>query len=914
MANREKANIVNDWNWPGSRWWRVDLHTHSPASHGFGRKQDRQSPDWSRWIEAAQNAELAAIAVTDHNTAVGISKLKQAADSVEDAPTIFPGVELTADDGVHLLFLMDPDCTQQHVEDFLAKVNIAVCQRGRDTARSDLSVEQILEKCGDDALIVGAHVNGEAGLLQERDGQQRIAVLRHQNLAAVEVDPDKEIAESWLDGSRPELRRRLSQVWSSDGHDFDKLGRRFTWVKMTRPSLEGLRLALLDGDSSLKPAVWEKPGNPNTYAALALESITVHAGKFMGRKEPITVQFNPWLNAIIGGRGTGKSTLIDFCRKTLRREAELDDSNSSEEGSLRRLFDRRMRVPPSRREEGLLTEGTRIEVVYRKDSERFVLSWNQEGSELPIARLAGDEQIPEEGDIRERFPVRIYSQKQLFALAQDPNALLAVIDASETISGAILKRQIEQMETRYLSLCAESRAASRQADGLPTLRASLAEVRRKLDILEGGGQAEVLNEYRRRRQQNETWRAILEAASQAVEDVGDSAAELSVADLNFVSIEQDPAQARLRHAHEVLRRTVAELQRDVRETVDRARRDIRGIEASADIDQWNKAVAASSREYEKASAQLAEEGISDPNEYRDLLEQAARLGREIETLEQAQIRAAELNGEAAITLDEYRKLRRELSDRRQNFADEVSDEIVRVEIDEYANCKNLAEELAGILGTEHFASDRKVLARRIQPKQDQPWNWKQLDDVVAEIRQFLAGELDFPATKDQRFETALKKVPPERMDRLALYLPEDAVKVSFKERKDWRPLIQGSPGQQTAALLAFVLGYGSEPIILDQPEDDLDNTLIYELLVSRLRKTKAKRQVIVVTHNPNIVVHGDAELVLSLEAKNGQSHIACQGGLQERSVREEICRVMEGGWEAFKRRYQRIMPPQGLEP
>ncbi len=159
--------------------------------------------------------------------------------------------------------------------------------------------------------------------------------------------------------------------------------------------------------------------------------------------------------------------------------------------------------------------------------------------------------------------------------------------------------------------------------------------------------------------------------------------------------------------------------------------------------------------------------------------------------------------------------------------------------------------------------------------------------------------------------TALERVPPERLDRLALYLPEDAVEVRFKDRSSgaWRPLTQGSPGQQTAALLAFVLGYGIEPIILDQPEDDLDNTLIYELLVSRLREIKTKRQVLIVTHNPNIVVHGDAELVLSLEARGGRSRIACQGGLQEQAVREEICRIMEGGREAFESRYQRIMGP-----
>ena len=901
------------WEWPGSRWWRVDFHTHSPASYDFGNDGDRTNPDWIRWLRMVSTAGLNAVAVTDHNTATGISELKQAAKGLQNAPVLFPGVEVTASNGIHMLLLMDPTCTQQHVEEFLARIEIPVDQRGRDTARSPLSVEQILDKCGNDALIVGAHVNGSEGVLQH-DGQQRLAVLRHQNLAAVEVDPDKEIDESWLDGRRPEIGRRVSQVWSSDGHKFNELGRRFTWVKMTRPNLEGLHLAFLDGASSLKPASRDDPGNPNVHASLIIESITVEKGKFIGRPSPTTVKFNPWLNAIIGGRGTGKSTFIDFCRKTLRQEAGLDSSDRGDEGSLRNLFERRMRVPPSRQEEGLLTKETLIKVVYRKDSERFVLSWSQNGSALPIFRLDGDRQIPEEGDIRERFPVRIYSQKQLFALAQDPDALLAVIDDSQAVRGAELRRQIEQIGDRYLSLRAQARAASTQASELPARKALLADVRRKLEVLEKGGQAQVLNKYRKQRQQDDTWRAILEAASQAVEVVRHSSQELSVADLDSgAAVEDSPALASLRRAHEALRRSVEDLRQDVGEKVQNARRSIGEIEEGMDVGQWRAAVDAGRREFEEASAQLAKEGISDPNEYGNLLEQAARLGREIDAIEKGREKSAALDREAAEILAQYRKQRHELSIRRKSFVAETSGESIRVEVDEYANCKNLLEALTEILGIERFESDREVLGKRIQPE-GVPWNSERLDDVIAKVREFLSGALPFWPVKDHRFETALKKVQPERLDRLALYVPEDAVKVSFKDRSasDWKPLTQGSPGQQTAALLAFVLGYGSEPIILDQPEDDLDNTLIYELLVSQLRETKTKRQVIVVTHNPNIVVHGDAELVLSLEASAGQSRIACQGGLQEQKVRDEICRVMEGGREAFESRYQRIMSPERL--
>ena len=909
--------MSQSWDWPGARWWRVDLHTHSPASYDFRATDDHANSDWTQWVRMVGTVGLDAVAVTDHNTASGIAELQRVAKEVQDAPVLFPGVELTASNGVHLLLLTDPDCTQQHIDDLLSRVDVPVDKRGGDTARSQLSIEEILNECGDDALIVGAHVNGPDGLLQH-GGQQRLAVLRHRNLAAVEVDPDRDIDESWLDGSKGEIGRRISRVHSSDGHDLNKLGRRFTWVKMTRPNLEGLRLALLDGTASLKLATREDPGQPNDHAALALESVTVHKGKFIGRSSPTTVAFNPWLNAIIGGRGTGKSTLIDFCRKTLRREAELDGSDYSEEGSLRSLFDRRMRVPPSRRDEGLLTKETLVEVVYRKDGERFVLSWSQDGKAPSVAHLDGEQRTPQEGDIRERFPVRIYSQKQLFALAQDPNALLTVIDDSQAVRGTEQNRTIEQLEQRYLSLCAQARAASTQAGELPARKALLADVRRKLEFLEQGGQALVLNKFRNQRQRDDTWRAILEASSQAMDSVRDSAAELSVADLDLgAEVEDDDtAQASLRRAHEALKRTVEDLRRDVIERVEVARQDIQKIEAGADVRQWRTLVDAGTREFEEVSLQLAKEGITDPNGYGELLQESTRLGREIEALEKERERADELDREAARTLVEYRDQRRKLSESRQCFAEETSGESIRVEVDEYANCDNLAEELREILGIERFEVDRQAFAQRIQPKQGESWTWDKLDEVVAKMRQFLSGKLAFWVTKDQRFETALKKVPPERLDRLALYLPKDAVKVRFKDRSasGWRPLTQGSPGQQTAALLAFVLGYGSEPIILDQPEDDLDNTLIYELLVSRLRERKTKRQVIVVTHNPNIVVHGDAEFVISLEAVASQSHIACQGGLQEQMVREEICRVMEGGREAFKSRYQRIMPQQGSKP
>ena len=129
--------------------------------------------------------------------------------------------------------------------------------------------------------------------------------------------------------------------------------------------------------------------------------------------------------------------------------------------------------------------------------------------------------------------------------------------------------------------------------------------------------------------------------------------------------------------------------------------------------------------------------------------------------------------------------------------------------------------------------------------------------------------------------------------------------------RHFRSIREGSPGQKTAALLAFLLSYGHEPLILDQPEDDLDNHLIYGLIVTQLREVKRRRQAIVVTHNANIVVNGDAELVLALDTRAGETQKECDGSLQERRVRETICTIMEGGREAFTHRYRRIALEDG---
>jgi hypothetical protein len=145
--------------------------------------------------------------------------------------------------------------------------------------------------------------------------------------------------------------------------------------------------------------------------------------------------------------------------------------------------------------------------------------------------------------------------------------------------------------------------------------------------------------------------------------------------------------------------------------------------------------------------------------------------------------------------------------------------------------------------------------------------------------------------------------------RLLAWFPPDLLRLRYRKEGSgsFVDLDKGSPGQVAAAVLAFLLAYGDEPILLDQPEDDLDNRLIYDLIVREIQTNKLRRQLLIITHNPNIVVNGNADLVIPLEERSGRAEIPVMGALDNPLVCKAVCEVMEGGREALERRFRRVV-------
>lgn len=913
-------------SWPGAKWWRVDVHTHTPASYDFRPAGEPTEESLRSWLTAAERSGLDAVFVTDHNTAAAIDALQAVRNDLGTSIVVFPAVEVTAADGVHVIVVFDPETAgATEVNDFLSRARIPHTERGTMTARSTNSVEHLLALVEELGLVaIAAHANCAAGLLHGA-GQQRLQSLRHTGLWAAELVPDDSIGEgdlgeeqarAWLDGPNSEVGRTIPIVHGSDAHREAQLGRRFTWFKMTAPTLEGIRLALLDGAASVRPGGPSLP-DPNTEVGNStIEGITIRGAKYIGRVDPFELRCSPWLTSLIGSRGTGKSTIVDLLRAAFGRADELPNNGDY---SLRGAYDRRIQTTQVADGAGLLTETAEVVIEVRQREERFKISWSPTSGTKggTISRWEEGAWVDSGAAARSLFPVRIFGQKQLFEMATAPDSLLEILDDAPEVDAQRFREGIEAAEHAYLSHLAAARTADTKAAPLESRRTDLDRVRQKLRLFEDDENAETLRKYGELRAHQGAWQTALEESVRQLAELSagaDALFETSDAHVDEIATANEQvdvdttissrvpkplAEARTKHLA-----TMRECADTIQLATNRAMQKLAELVVGAEVREWAGLFEQGQADYQRVTSALASEGVSNTSAHPVLVEEAEKLEAEMVELEAHLESARQSRATAAEELARYRKLRRELRESRKRYAAEVSSDRVTLDVraaEPTDRRENLLRETIGC--GDRFGNDIDRLVGKLGAENE---DYSRVDQLVTELREAHDGAEDLNA-HDKRFYTALRRIAPEAIDRLALYTPRDTVEVSYHDGNRWKAIAHASPGQRTAALLAFVLAHGKEPIVLDQPEDDLDPKLVYQLLVDRLRQCKRDRQIIVVTHSSNVVVHGDAELVVSLDSRGGQTRCQCIGGLQETSVRDEVCRVMEGGHEAFEKRFRRIL-------
>ncbi len=932
------ADAGRNWRYPGSRWWKFDFHTHTPASADYGKGDSRATLRGitpKDWLLEFMRAGIDCVAVTDHNSGAWIDQLKAALSTLEAKGHegfrplhLFPGVEVTANGNIHILAVFDTHKGASDIDKLLGEVGYRGASGRSDVAADKAPVEVVKAICEAGGIPILAHADGPSGAWR-LSGNTLRRLLDVDGLFTVEI-VDRE-------SRRPDLYLQQEFSWAEilgsgahhpSGKGEDRFpGSHYTWVKMAKPSLEGLRLALLDDSGfSIRRSDEQDHFKPYTPPADCIEGIEIKDARYMGRGKPAKLTFCPWLNALVGGRGAGKSTVIHALRLASSRGQEL--RRLDDQSAPRLTFERFDQTPGNRTATGGLTETTEIRWIVTRDGVRHRVNWRQDRSIPVVEEDAGNGDWKPSSVPPDRIPIRILSQGQIAELAgENQQALLQVIDEAAGVNA--LHEKLQEACEAHLAL--QSRI--RELDGRLARRDDLAlkrdDVERKLKRFEKTGHTSVLSAYRtRNHQRGELDRhfKVAEAAAASIDKVASTLApeDLSAEPFDGNSPEDQQAisiieslAGGIRDANQALRDAAGNL----RDVVARNR------EALAKS-TWQAAANDAELRYQGLVEALRAEGVTDLNEYGRLASDRLSLDGELANLDSLSETRSQLKARSKTLLEKVLLARRAVSKEREAFLTRqlAKNHFVRIRLHRYGNDARVVERsLREALNVPDGRFDRDILITG-----DDGENrgcvaelLKDPDKGATDPRSKTEGRIQ--ALKESFADACAGKQPfgkpfnnylarefsrsPTFLDRLLTWFPEDALQVEYSRSgngADFQPIAQASDGQRSAAMLAFLLAHGDEPLVLDQPEDDLDNHLIYDLVVRQMQQNKRRRQIIVVTHNPNIVVNGDAEMLHVLDFHEGQCRVMQAGALQDAVLREEVCQVMEGGREAFERRYRRL--------
>lgn len=927
--------MSHSWPYPGSRWWAFDFHTHTPASHDTPWYLQNLTLTPDDWLLSYMAAGIDCVAVTDHNSGAWIDQLKAAyaqmkAQAATDSPPqgfrelhLFPGVELSVQGGFHLLAILTPEAGSSDIDTLLGKIDYDGTKGDCDGVTRKGAAEVVEAVIAAGGIAVPAHADEDNGLLQVEPGTRKCRL--DANSVSQVVASGCVLAMEWRDSDAliPAVFDKPTSNWArvlgSDCHSFRGTtipGSRYTWVKMATPTLEGLRLALLDGNGVSIRRSDEGGFEPYQTPEHFITRIDIENARCMGRGKTQTLELTPFCNALIGGRGTGKSTIVHALRLAYRREEEI--KRLHDEAEPRKQWERFRLVAKGRDGKGALQENTELRVELMRDGVAHRLRWRADGQGTVVEFQDKDhcwQVSPSQTVNAERFPIRLFSQDQITTMAGDNRqALLDVVD--EAAGVANLRRKFDESQRTYLAQCARLRELEGKLAGRAEAERELADLAGKLDAFEQSHHADVLKAHQRAARQQREVATTLEQAGRFPAQI-DAVAQTLLLDDWLDGVFDASLHAGILAWRAALETRLQQTRDALTQLADALTHEMRTLETDPRLVCWRASTHQAHSDYEALKNTLALQGVADPQAYGRLVQKRQEAERQIKQFDQLQQDCDSLRNAIAAQWQQVFAVRTQISDTRKEFlAAQLQDNpFVRMELVPFGyDARVIERSLRKLLDVMDERFDADILEFKDgNPAGGLAYALAQADDrtTAATLVAVKNRLIDADAAFGGRFRNYLQRKleKPEFADHVQCWFPDDDLRIEYSRNGDGKAFTsieQGSPGQRAAALLAFLLAFGDEPLVLDQPEDDLDNHLIYELIVRQIRENKRRRQLIIVTHNPNLVVNGDAEMVHTFAFGRGQCHVPVQGALQDKAVREEVCQVMEGGHEAFARRWARL--------
>ena len=931
----------------GMRWLKCDLQMQTPADarHWAGDRLEagQEAAAAKAFAEACYEKGLDVVGITDHNflSKDFIPHLQTAFDEIDrefsHKITLFPGFEFEAAGvgrGVHVLCLFEPGTDLTRLDSILTECGVSYprVNAAGQLEKSDKNLKEILRITQDKygGIVIMPHATSNDGIFDNDSIAEWLQQDQFTNpdLLAVEVPKPVQLMSAGYqrllrsgDDCQPGWKRirPIATLMSSDNKklvDFDEhqkptpnsIGYRYSWFKMSEPSIESLRQAFLDHESRI---ILPEDVTTDTHPAqrvrqATIKSISIKNVAFLADQQ---VHFSPNMNCVIGGRGSGKSTLLEYLRIILGK----DKSKDLDYGTKERIKRVRDTLNEPRAE---------VEVCWASaDGVEDRIVW-QNGSPTVQGRDLADPET-----FFNSLPLRFYSQQQLNRLTEsktDDGSVRQAQRLLELVDG-FTKSELDELADREHKLKLQIQDAFSNLRKAKTLEKDYKRLQQEHQELDRQWKA------RSEIQEDARQHQLLKAEARYLEglagtpgkqftDVASLAETIAASHVAFQVTDSTHA-AWFRQFDDKVKAAKDSLARTIRDAVEQFEAAVEDLKTNDPA--WN----AIREELDQADAKFSEacaaKGLTtdDVGHLQEINQSRTKKQREIDETGSEIQRLKEAAGDTGLLMQQLHQIWRDQFQKRVEAAERANElavlnegrqrfiEVSATYQQDHKNFRELWQSFAPSDGRtrlgKNWESCGETLYTLFTGQEDAESPWQVLEERLS-VEQGSTGP-DFGSNSQELFQHIQDNL--ERWEKLRCSRVQDTVdmKLFRADGSTAGSIAEGSlsDGQRNTAALALLLAQEGGPLVIDQPEDELDSNFVFRELIPMLRKVKSKRQLIMATHNANLPVNGDAELVYAFEARDGKGEALACGGLDQASVTKAVLDIMEGTEEAFRRRREK---------
>ncbi|NIA08567.1 MAG: DNA repair protein, partial [Nitrospiraceae bacterium] len=829
------------------------------------------------------------LGIADHGNVDGVNGIHELMR--EHDIVVFPGFEIASSGKVHFVCLFAEDTSTDTLNRYLGNLELIDPKDG--VRPSKLSAEQLLQKVDElGGVVYAAHCTEKSGVLKQRLNN----VWKNPLLKAAQIpgslDDLKGIENDFyrklLLNKIPDYKRERS-VAILNAKDVEKPEtlRNPTascLIKMTKPCFASFKQAFLDPESRVRL----NSDVPEKYYS-RIERVTFTGGYLDG----LDIEFSEHLNAVIGGRGTGKSTLLESIRYGLEMQPLGTNAKKQHIDIIK---------------ENLGKEKGRIEITIR--------SSKMNGKRFTIARRYGESTTvkDEDGNISTFTPadllprIEIYGQNEIYEIAQDTTGQLKLLKRFLDVANSGLDPKHDEIikalqKNRKKIISAQEKLSEIEDEvlRLPKL-VEQAEQFKSLGLEEKLNLVPLLEKEKRLSSRIvDELQNLYEACSNLKEQLPDTVF------LSDKALEGLPHQDILKS----IRQKLNELKSGIEPLLNQIEIHISKTDHAIGDSQaeLSKTIKDEEAGLEKLFAEIPSyEGKSGKEigiEFRKILREIERIRPKESLLKSRKAVVEELQKKRGSLLAELSEVRSERSAQLQRALKRLNKKLegkLRLSVLSEANRQPLLDflnrcnlegvgpkRLAWITTADDFSPVKlaETIRHGVENLRDTGWG----------ITPSVADAL-----------VKLKEV--ELMEMEEIELPDTItieLNVAHEGAEKYRPLDKLSTGQQCTAILHMLLLENKDPLIMDQPEDNLDNAFIADRIVTELRSAKIARQFLFATHNANIPVFGDAEWIGVFQAEENHATIPenAQGAIDLPDIQQKASEILEGGKIAFIQRKEK---------